>query len=150
MRVTIQHTKEQSFMSTNTLKNSTSQPLFKPKMFILFVCLMVFSGTFNNISAISWRAVYWWRKPVYPQKTTDSCCKSLTTPWSRFELTTSVVIGTDYIGSCKSNYHMIMATTAPTYKGTKLYVNIHSQGQHITAIIQTQNVNSNWSILSDI
>ena len=37
-----------------------------------------------------------------------------TLPWSRFELTTSVVIGTDYIGSCKSNYHTIMATTAPT------------------------------------
>jgi hypothetical protein len=35
------------------------------------------------------------------------------TPWSRFELTTSVVICTDCIGSCKSNYHTIMATTAP-------------------------------------
>ena len=33
-----------------------------------------------------------------------------TSPWSRFELTTSVVIGTDCIGSCKSNYHMITAT----------------------------------------
>ena len=31
----------------------------------------------------------------------------------RFELTTLVVIGTDCIGSCKSNYHMTMATTAP-------------------------------------
>jgi hypothetical protein len=28
-------------------------------------------------------------------------------------LTTSVVIGTDCIGSCKSNYHAITATTAP-------------------------------------
>jgi hypothetical protein len=28
-----------------------------------------------------------------------------TSPWSRFELTTSVVIGTDCISSCKSNYH---------------------------------------------
>jgi hypothetical protein len=27
--------------------------------------------------------------------------------WVGFELTTSVVIGTDCIGSCKSNYHMI-------------------------------------------
>jgi hypothetical protein len=32
-----------------------------------------------------------------------------TSPWSRCELITSVVIGTDYIGSCKSNYHTIMA-----------------------------------------
>ena len=36
-----------------------------------------------------------------------------TSPWSRFELTTSVVIGTDSIGSCKFNYHTTMAMTAP-------------------------------------
>ena len=34
-------------------------------------------------------------------------------PWSRFKLTTSVVIGTDCIGSCKSNYHTITTMTAP-------------------------------------
>jgi hypothetical protein len=34
-----------------------------------------------------------------------------TSPWSRFEFTTSVVIATDYIGSCKFNYHTIAATT---------------------------------------
>jgi len=34
-------------------------------------------------------------------------------PWSRFELTTSMVIGTDFIGSCKSNYHTITVTTTP-------------------------------------
>jgi hypothetical protein len=38
-------------------------------------------------------------------------------PWSRFELTTAVVIGTDCIGSCKSKYHTITATTAPTWSG---------------------------------
>jgi hypothetical protein len=37
----------------------------------LLVCLMVFNTTFNNISAISWRQFYWWRKPKYPGKTTD-------------------------------------------------------------------------------
>ena len=31
------------------------------------------------------------------------------------ELTTSVVIGTDCIDSCKSNYHTITATTVPSY-----------------------------------
>jgi hypothetical protein len=36
-----------------------------------------------------------------------------TSPCSRLELTTSVVIGTDCIGSGKSNYHTIIATTAP-------------------------------------
>ena len=37
-------------------------------------------------------------------------------PWSRFELTTSVVIGTDCIGSCKSNFHTITIMTAPHLK----------------------------------
>ena len=32
-----------------------------------------------------------------------------------FELTTSVVLGTDCTVSCKSNYHMIMTTTAPLF-----------------------------------
>jgi hypothetical protein len=38
-----------------------------------------------------------------------------TSPRSRFELTTSVVIGTDCIGSCKSNYHAIkeLRATSP-------------------------------------
>ena len=35
--------------------------------------------------------------------------------WSRFEFTKSGVIGTDCIGSCKSNYHTITTTTAPNY-----------------------------------
>ena len=33
--------------------------------------------------------------------------------WAIFELTTLVVIGTDCIGSCNSNYHTIATTTAP-------------------------------------
>jgi cytochrome b561 len=35
------------------------------------VMVMVFNATFNNISVISWWSVYWWRKPEYPEKTTD-------------------------------------------------------------------------------
>jgi hypothetical protein len=46
------------------------------------------------------------RKPLYH-------IMLYTSPWARFELTTSVVIGTDCIGSCKSNYHTITTTTAP-------------------------------------
>ena len=36
-----------------------------------------------------------------------------TSHWSSFELTTSVVISTDCIASCKFNYHMITATWRP-------------------------------------
>jgi hypothetical protein len=32
---------------------------------------MVLNGTFNNVSVILWDQFYWWRKPEYPEKTTD-------------------------------------------------------------------------------
>ena len=42
--------------------------------------------------------------------------------WARFELTMLVVIDTDCIGSYKSNYHTIMATTAPSVDNNWLYM----------------------------
>jgi len=40
-----------------------------------------------------------------------------TSPLLRFELTTSVVIGTDCMDSCKFNSHAITATTVPQLYG---------------------------------
>jgi hypothetical protein len=72
---------------------------------------------FNNISVISWQSVLLEKTTDLSQVTDKLYCKMLyTSPWSRFELTTSAVIGTDCIDSCKSNYHMIMATMASIVK----------------------------------
>ena len=64
---------------------------------------MVLNATLNNISFISCRSVL---------QVKETRVLSNQYPVG-FELTTLVVIGTDCIGSCKSNYNMIMTMTAP-------------------------------------
>ena len=105
--------------------------LFYTRVFIWFCLLFlwkvrryrgVVSATFNNISVISWRSVllveetgvpgenHW---PATSHWQTFYYIMLYTSRWEGVEPTTSVVISTDCIGSCKSNYHTITATTAP-------------------------------------
>ena len=70
---------------------------------------MVFNATFNNISVtfISWRSVLLEEETGGPEENHWPVASN----WVGFELTTSVAIGNDGIGSCTSNYHTITTTT---------------------------------------
>ena len=73
--------------------------------------VMVFNATFNNITFISWRSVLLVQETGVPVKTTDlpqvtdkgyhKVLNQVHLVLAGIELTTLVVVGTDYIGSCK-------------------------------------------------
>jgi hypothetical protein len=88
-----------------------------------FVCLMVFNNTFNNISVISWRSVLLVEETREPREnhrpgadhlqTLSHNVVHLTLVEIRTHNISDDVMGTDCIGSFKSNYHTITATTDP-------------------------------------
>ena len=89
-------------------------------MKLVWFGFMVFNATFSDISVILWWSVLLVEKPEYLEKTTELlqvtdklyhtifCWVHLA--WVGFELTMLEVLGTDCIGSYKSNNHTI--TTA--------------------------------------
>jgi hypothetical protein len=77
---------------------------------------MVLNATFNNISVISWRSVLLVEETGENHLPAASHWQTLShnvVHIALIEIRTSVEMGSDCIGSCKSNYDMIMATTAP-------------------------------------
>ena len=74
--------------------------------------MIIFSGGGN------WRTQR--KPPTFLKSLTNFityCCIEYTSPSTKFELTTLVVIGTDDTGSCKSNYHTITTMMSPIVRG---------------------------------
>jgi hypothetical protein len=89
------------------------------------IIILVFNATFNNISVIKWPSVllveetrihwenhrqawsHWQAYHIMLYRVHLACMG--------FELATLVMMGTDYIGSYESNYHMITTTTTPIH-----------------------------------
>ena len=85
---------------------------------------IVLNASFTNISVISWRSVLLEKETEYLEKTTDLSQVIDTLyhimlylghlAWTGFELTTLVVLGTDCIVSCKSNYAITTTKVPPS------------------------------------
>ena len=103
---------------TNRHKSDSKEKTIKPLRHVTWFCLMAVNATFNNISVISWRSVLFVEETGVPGKNH----RPVASHWRT--LSHNVVhlalieirtrnISTDCIGSYKSNYHTMMATTAP-------------------------------------
>jgi hypothetical protein len=89
------------------------------------VWLMVFSATFNNISVYRGGQFYCWRKLEDPEKTTVMSQVSdklyhkklyrVHFPLAGFQFKTLMLLCTDCIASCRSNYHEIKIPTLPSF-----------------------------------
>jgi hypothetical protein len=112
--------------------NTRSTQLFQ-SLSLMFVCLMVFNATFKNISVISWRSVLLVEETEGPGENHRPVASHWQTlshngiHLALIEIQTHkhqwVVIGTDCIGSYKSNYHTITAATFPLHLPLSLHYN---------------------------
>jgi hypothetical protein len=78
-------------------------------------------NTLNNISVISWRTILLVEETGVLGETTDlpqvidklMMLYLVHLGWTRLQLIALVVIGTDCMGICKTNYHTMTTTTTP-------------------------------------
>ena len=61
----------------------------------------MFNTTFNNISVISWRRFYWWRKPEYPEKTIAVEIENQINNKNMYVYVCNLIQSTDWIYSSK-------------------------------------------------
>ena len=68
-------------------------------------CLTLHQQYFSYIVVVSF--IGGGNQSTQTKPTTYHKCIEYPSPWARFKHTTLVVIGTDWTGSCKSNYHTV-------------------------------------------
>ena len=119
---------------------------------------MVFNATINNISVISRWSVLLVEETGEPRENHQPAASHwnlyhiilYTSPWSKFELTTSVVIGTDCICSFKSNLIAFVVLNPTTIRSRprrpliKLCI-IFGQVNHKGVVKQGFNLTTNYS-----
>ena len=102
-------------ISSQYMTHCWTECWYQKKPLIWLAAFMVFKATFNNISVILWQSVLFMEETTDLLQVTDKLCHIMlyTSPWVGFELSTSVVIGTDCIVSYEPKHHMITTTAAP-------------------------------------
>ena len=116
--------KREIFLHTNSSKALNTIHIYKRQISLVLRHFQQYFSYFVGVSFIGGGNQSTLRKPL-------TCRKSLTNfimlyrvhlHLSGFELTMLVVIGTNCIGSCKSNYHTITTTTFSWFCLGRLYV----------------------------
>ena len=111
-------------MIAHTLKMCTSRKMIS-NISVMGLSYGV-NATFNNISVIPWQSILLIEETGVPEENHRTAvshwqsCIVYTSLFVGFKLISLVVIGTDWIGSCKSNYYTITTTMAP--HTTYLYI----------------------------